>query len=107
MFPLQGTMLTINMGQMVQSLGFPPRAASACLAVFSVAQAMARVASGAISESALQWNTKIFGVSGVPRPAFLVLSCAFAVVGHFLLATSSDSRGIFVLGVVLTVRIDL
>ena len=99
-------MLTINMGQIVESLGLPTRAASACLALFSVAQALARVAAGSVSESALQWKTRMFGISGVPRTAFLVLSCAFAVAGHVILATSSAHREFFVLGIMLTVGSD-
>ena len=97
-------MLTINMGQMVQALGYKPFATSACLAIFSVSQALARVAAGAISESALEWPTRIFGINGVPRTAFLVLSCAFAVGGHASFAVAGNHRALFVLGIVLTVR---
>jgi len=131
-----GTMLTINMGQLVQSQEFgnhPPQQQSkiessdtdtdddetvssssasnnstattaACLAMFSVAQAMARVASGAVSEAALTWNTRIFGIRGIPRTAFLVLSCAFAVTGHTVLALASSHLLLFVFGIVLVVR---
>ena len=96
-------MLTINMGQMVQSNGFQQQATSACLAIFSVAQAIARVLAGAISESALQWKTRIFGIRGIPRPAFLVLSCTFAVAGHTVLAFASGELPLFVMGIVLAV----
>ena len=96
-------MLTINMGQMVQALGYAPRATAACLALFSAAQAVARVASGAVSESALQWPTRIFGIAGVPRTAFLVLCCALAVAGHAVLATAvAGQRDHFIVGIMLT-----
>lgn len=96
-------MLTNNMGQMVQALGFPKRAASACLALFSVAQAASRVAMGALSENALTWKTKVFGLEygGVPRPAFLLVTCVFCIAGHTVLAFAS-TRTLFVTGVLLT-----
>ncbi|CAB9523117.1 Nodulin-like [Seminavis robusta] len=106
-----GTMLTINMGQLVQSSlsaeddqTNPQQTAAACLAMFSVSQALARVTAGAVSEAALQWKTTLFGIRrGVPRPAFLVLSCAFAVAGHAIMAmTTSSNLLLFVLGIVLT-----
>eukprot|EP00977_Amphora_coffeiformis_P012520 scaffold3079_cov174-Amphora_coffeaeformis.AAC.31 len=97
-----GTMLTINMGQMVQALGYKVSAASACLAIFSVSQALARVATGELSESALQWPVRVFGISGVPRTAFLVLSCTFAVSGHAFLAVAGKQRAMFVLGIIMT-----
>ena len=104
-------MLTINMGQMIQARGYEPRATAACLALFSVAQALARVTAGAVSEAALSWPTRIFGVEGVPRTAFLVISCAFAVAGHGVLAIqgtdsqadAGESRYRFIAGVMLTV----
>lgn len=93
------------MGQLVEAQGFLPRAAAACLAIFSVAQAVARIAAGSVSESALQWRTQAFGIQkGVPRTAFLVLSCAFAVAGHAILAVADGSRQLFVSGVMLIVR---
>lgn len=98
-------MLTINMGQMVEAHGFEPSATSTCLAIFSVSQALARVTAGAISESALQWPTTIFGINGVPRTSFLVLSCALAVGGHTSLAVAGEQRSLFVIGIVSTVRV--
>ena len=98
-------MLTINMGQMVQSLGFPSYTTPACLAMFSVAQAISRVIGGAVSESALQWKTRVFGVRGVPRPAFMVLSSAIAVSGHAVLAVASTDLSLFVVGILLTVGV--
>lgn len=91
------------MGQMTQALGYSPRATPACLAIFSVAQSLARVAAGAISESALTWPTQAFGLArgGVPRTAFLVLCCALAVVGHVVLAYAAGQRQRFVLGIML------
>jgi len=107
-----GTMLTINMGQMIQSRGLPVEMASACLALFSVAQALARVCAGAVSEAALQWTIpSIFhpdgssSTQGIPRPTFLVLSCAFSFAGHACLAAPHGPNGnlpVFVLGIVLT-----
>jgi len=101
-----GTMLTINMGQLVQSRGLQPETASACLAIFSVAQAAARVTSGAMSEAALQWKVPLPFLNsrqnGIPRPFFLILSCAFAVVGHICLATQTDGLHLFVSGIIFT-----
>lgn len=91
------------MGQMTQALGYSPRATPACLAIFSVAQSLARVAAGAVSESALTWPTQAFGLvrGGVPRTAFMVLSCALAVAGHGVLAYAAGQRQRFVLGIML------
>lgn len=87
-----GTMLTNNMAQMVEARDFPPRAAGACLALFSVAQATARVVTGTASEWALQHC--------IPRPAFMLLTCALAMAGHITLAVA-DTRQVFVIGVLL------
>jgi MFS family permease len=89
-----GTMLTNNMGQMTEARGLPNRAAGACLALFSVAQAGARVATGALSESALSWKRV------VPRPYFLVMSCLVGLIGHVWLAIS-NTRSTFVVGIIL------
>ena len=58
-----------------------------------------------MSESALTWSTPVFGLQrggGVPRTAFLVLSCALAVAGHVVLAYTTDGdQQQFVLGIML------
>lgn len=96
-----GTVETNNMGQMVESLGFPKAVTSASLALFSVAQAGGRVFTGALSESALNWNTKSFGIdNGVPRPFFLVAASVVGFVAHFLLGLAK-SEVVFVIGATL------
>jgi hypothetical protein len=97
-----GTVETNNMGQMVESLQFPPVVTSASLALFSVAQAAGRVATGAVSESALNWSTRRCGIdNGVPRPFFLVVGSLLGVVAHTILAVSSDETT-FVFGITLS-----
>jgi len=53
-----GTVQTNDMGQMVESLQFPSHTTSASMALFSVAQALARVCTGFLSEVALSWDYK-------------------------------------------------
>jgi MFS family permease len=98
-----GTVMTNNMGQMVESLGLPSRATSASLALFSVAQAAARVVTGSVSESALSWKSDtVCGFDhGVPRPTFAVLAALFGVAAHTLLGTIA-TRTAFVVGVILS-----
>jgi hypothetical protein len=88
-----GTIMTNNMGQMVEALHFSPTTTPASLALFSVAQAGARVITGAASEWALSHN--------IPRPAFLILGSLAGVTSHSLLAVAT-SEGLFVVGVVLS-----
>ena len=96
-----GTVETNNMGQMVEALGFPKAVTSASLALFSVAQAGGRVFTGALSESALNWNTKSFGIdNGVPRPFFLVAASVVGFVAHFLLGLA-QTEVVFVIGATL------
>ena len=117
---------------MVESLGFAPRTASASLAFFSVAQALARVGVGTVSDAAAMmdcanpssrrgWNENkkccckidcsLFGGNGagIPRPAFLVVSCLIGMIAHTILAnvdssfenpSSTTSLEVFVVGVV-------
>jgi MFS family permease len=93
-----GTVETNNMGEMVEALGFPQAVTGAGLALFSVAQAGARVATGAISDSALNWNTNRFGIDkGIPRPFFLLVASVVGFVAHGVLGTVSHKFG-FVLG---------
>jgi len=97
-----GTVETNNMGQMVEALGFPDDVSSASLALFSVAQAATRVATGAISESALNWNTRSCLIdNGVPRPFFLVVASLVGFVAHLILAFAVDEIP-FVFGAALS-----
>jgi len=85
-----GTVETNNMGDMVEALGFPEAVTPASLALFSVAQAAARVATGAVSESALNWNTRRFCIdNGVPRPFFLIVASVVGVISHFILGLAN------------------
>jgi MFS family permease len=93
------------MGQLVEAHGFNAKSAGACLAMFSVAQATARVATGTISEMALTWNARMLGLGYyhhvAPRSFFLVVAAVLGVAAHSVLAVAT-SRGIFVVGVVLS-----
>jgi hypothetical protein len=97
-----GTVETNNMGQMVESLRFSPVVTSASLALFSVAQAASRVATGALSDSALNWSTRNCWIdNGVPRPFFLVIASLVGVLAHTILAISTN-EATFVFGVALS-----
>lgn len=88
-----GTLQTNNIGEMVASRGFPERVAPACLALFSVSQATARVVTGAISEAALNWkhhSRSCFVEYGIPRPFFLVIASAVACLAHLILSFASE-----------------
>jgi hypothetical protein len=96
-----GTVETNNMGQMVESLGFADSVTPAALALFSVAQSGSRVITGALSESALNWNTRSCCIdNGVPRPFFLVLASILAFFAHAILSVATGEAA-FVLGVAL------
>jgi MFS family permease len=96
-----GTVETNNMGQMVEALGFDKAVTPASLALFSVAQAFSRVMTGAISESALNWNTRYCLIdNGVPRPFFLVLASLLGCCAHFMLGMAVDQT-VFVVGSLL------
>lgn len=89
------------MGQEVEALHLPTRAASGCLALFSVAQSMSRVATGAVSEWAASFETNKCGIhKGIPRPAFLMVASAVGVAAHSILG-SAASRTSFVVGTVI------
>ena len=90
-----GTVITNNLGQMVEALRLDPTTSSASLALFSAAQAASRVLTGAISESALSWSCRL------PRPAFLVLASFGGCAAHLLLATATTEIA-FVVGVALS-----
>lgn len=97
-----GTFVTNNVGQMAESLDLAPTVAHASLALFSVFQAIARVATGVISESALSWKFtgSFFSVNGLPRTSFFVVASIMGVIAHFLLARASTVAQ-FVAGVAL------
>jgi hypothetical protein len=88
-----GIIMTNNMGQMVEAMHFSPVTTPASLALFSVAQAGARVITGAASEWALSHN--------IARPSFLILGSLAGVASHSLLAVAT-SEGPFVVGVALS-----
>jgi len=97
-----GTVETNNLGQMVESLKFSPVVTSSSLALFSVAQAAGRVITGAISESALNWNTRGCCIdNGIPRPFFLVVASLAGVLAHSILAAATTEAA-FVFGVALS-----
>lgn len=98
-----GTLQTNNMGEMVASRGFPEQAAAACLALFSVSQATARVVTGAVSEAALNWKLQgfCFVDYGIPRPIFLVIASSLACLAHVVLYFA-DELVVFVTGSVLS-----
>lgn len=96
-----GTVETNNMGQMVESLGFSGTVTPASLALFSVAQAGARVATGSISEAALSWNVRGCCIErGAPRPVFLVVASVIGFLSHFMLGLA-ESEFFFVIGATL------
>jgi len=87
-----GTYKTNNMGEMVESLGFPDALNPATLAIFSVAQAAARIVTGIVSEAALK--SHVVGVpgleNGIARPFFLVIGSAIAFFSHLMLAYATS-----------------
>lgn len=102
-----GTVMTNNIGQMTEALGFDADLTPASLALFSAAQAASRVVTGAISEAALSWNLPWFcghlssGGKGLARPAFLVVASIISAAAHFSLAIATTEEG-FALGVALS-----
>lgn len=96
-----GTVETNNLGQMVEALGYSKAVVPATLALFSVAQSGGRVITGAISESALTYNTNwCFIERGIPRPFFFVVASLAAVLSHTMLAVATEEI-FFVYGVTL------
>lgn len=90
-----GTVETNNMGQMVEALGLPSQAVTpASMALFSVAQATARVVTGAASEATLQ-------AYGWPRPVYLVVAACVGVGAHIMLGLATSELG-FVVGATLS-----
>jgi hypothetical protein len=97
-----GTVETNNLGQMVEALHFPEVVTPASLALFSVAQAAGRVATGSLSEAALNWNTQSCCIeNGVPRPFFLMVASLVGILAHTILAIS-ESEYLFVFGIMLS-----
>ena len=102
-----GTVMTNNIGQMTEALGFDANLTPASLALFSAAQAASRVITGAVSEAALSWNLPWFcgylssGGKGLARPAFLVVASLVSAAAHFSLAIATTEEG-FALGVTLS-----
>lgn len=91
-----GTYKTNNMGEMVESLGFPKALNPATLAIFSVSQCIGRVVTGILSEAALKYPIALYGTRGVPRPFFLVISSAIAFVSHLMLAYATSQSAFVV-----------
>ncbi len=97
-----GIVETNNLGQMVESLHFDPVVTSASLSLFSVAQSAGRVATGALSDWALTYNTNRCCIDqGVPRPFFLFVGSITAVMAHVILAISTEQVP-FVIGIALS-----
>lgn len=101
--------MTNNIGQMTEALGFDSATTSSSLALFSAAQGASRVCTGIASELSLKWKLpwlcgRCFSagdLSGVPRPAFLILASLVSATSHFLLAVST-SQEVFIIGVTLS-----
>jgi MFS family permease len=85
-----GTLMTNNLGQMVQSLGFHPKVVPAALSLFSVFQSFGRVLMGIFSS---QPNTR--------RTVFLIVASVAGLISHTVLAVSTTLLP-FLLGVVLS-----
>jgi len=94
-----GTIMTNQMGEMTEALGFHGDVGKASVALFSVCQSFARVATGGLSESALSWNCGCGG--GIPRPAFFMIAALLGASAHTVLA-SATSEVPFVIGVALS-----
>lgn len=100
-----GTLESNNMDKMVAALKFRQEVTPASLAIFSVAQAAARVFTGALSESAAEWRTVHVcmgpDVGGVPRPFFLVIAAITGFFAHITLGLAT-TQNMFVLGAALS-----
>lgn len=89
-----GTVETNNMGQMVEALGLSPAVTPASMALFSVAQASARVFTGAASESTLRSR-------GWPRPIYLIFASCIGICSHLLLS-AAETEWVFIFGAILS-----
>ena len=85
-----GTVMTNNLGQMVQALRFDPKVVPAALSLFSVAQSLGRVMTGSLSSMAKR------------RTSFLVIASIGGGVAHAVLAMSTSELpfigGVFLSG---------
>eukprot|EP00539_Tryblionella_compressa_P013310 CAMPEP_0178816162 /NCGR_PEP_ID=MMETSP0746-20121128/1205_1 /TAXON_ID=913974 /ORGANISM="Nitzschia punctata, Strain CCMP561" /LENGTH=657 /DNA_ID=CAMNT_0020477169 /DNA_START=155 /DNA_END=2128 /DNA_ORIENTATION=+ len=110
-----GTMVTNNLGQMVESLKLPKHTTTpAALALFSVAQAVSRVGTGALSDWALSWEwvheqftyksndlddgTLRLQLTGLPRPAFLIVASLAGSCAHIFMSLTT-TRNLFLVGI--------
>ncbi|KAI2500789.1 hypothetical protein MHU86_13646 [Fragilaria crotonensis] len=73
-----GTVMTNNLGQMVQALRFDPKVVPAALSLFSVAQSFGRVMTGSWSSMAKR------------RTSFLILASVAGFGSHAILAISTE-----------------
>jgi Major Facilitator Superfamily len=89
-----GTLMTSNMGQMVESLKLHNSVTGAALAFFCAAQALSRVVTGILSDFC--WKSYEW-----PRPVFLVVASFAGLAAHLLLAFSTE-ESTFVIGVALS-----
>ena len=100
-----GTLESNNMDKMVEALGFRKEVTPASLALFSVAQAAARVFTGALSENAAHWRRVHLcmggDVGGIPRPFFLVLAAVVGLWAHIILG-AARTQNVFVVGAALS-----
>jgi hypothetical protein len=109
-----GTMVTNNMGQMVESLRLPKHTTTpAALALFSVAQALSRVLTGTLSDwmigldtiqETFTYHKKEYNIvldmttSGIPRPAFLIFASLAGTFAHIFMSLTI-TRNWFLVGV--------
>lgn len=95
-----GTYKTNNMGEMVEALGFDQATVvPSTLALFSVAQAGARILTGVASESTLTWKRvqHSCGIAyGIPRPFYLVIASVLCCFVHLWLSVATSSPLAFV-----------
>ena len=99
-----GTLQTNNMGEMVAIQQFFEQVVLACLALFSVSQATARVITGTLSENVLNWKFNICLCPidhGIPRPFFLVVALIVACVAH-LIYFLGNTQNFFVLATIVS-----
>ena len=73
-----GTVMTNNLGQMVQALRFDPKVVPAALSLFSVAQSLGRVMTGSLSSMAKR------------RTSFLILASVAGLGSHAVLAVTTE-----------------
>ncbi|CAL4927195.1 unnamed protein product [Urochloa decumbens] len=90
-----GTLTAIdNMGQIGQSLGYPPETVDAFVSLISVWNYAGRVAAGYASESLLARY-------GFPRPLALTVVLAASCAGHLLIATGAPGGALYAASVLV------